>query len=77
MTIKILAVVAMLVFTIWVSWAEGPLLAAAPLIGAIWLALQIKRDSKTKTISIAVLGLTAAVAIIVVVYFAWVSSFTF
>lgn len=75
--VEVLAVVIMLAFTVWISWAEGPLLALAPLTGAVWLAIQIKREGKSKTASIVVLSLAAAVLILVAVYFAWISSFTF
>ncbi len=75
--LKILAIVAMLIFTVWLSWAEGSLLALAPLAGAIWLASQIKRDGKSKTVSTVVVSLTVVVAIAAAAYFMWISSFTF
>jgi hypothetical protein len=75
--LTILAAGVMLVFTFWISWVEGPLLALAPLAGAIWLASQIKHGSKTKTISMVILGLVAAIVVVLVIYFVWISSFTF
>ncbi len=80
--LTISVILLLLGFTLWASWASGPLFALLPLLFTVWFVVNSRKTDTgsikiQKRISLSVLILAGTVAYLYVVYMSWVSSYNF